>query len=172
MPFQREIPAEFRREIERQESGEAALIFLRITHPGSIGGANVVSDPEEFILDGITYQGFEFRFTMLTDNEQAPKATLTIQNVDRIIGEAVRNSVDPIHIEAHFIALSQFDLSVFPRVALSDPVERITSIYHAILTDVEGDSMFLTGTVRTYDYTQELFPGMRATQARCPGLYW
>lgn len=172
MPFQRSIPAEFRREIEKQESGEAAICFLRLIHPALIGGANVVSDPEDFILDGITYQGFEFRFDMLSDGEMMPKATLTVQNVDRIIGENVRNSVDPIRIEAHFIALSQFDLSVFPRVALDDPVERIASIYHAILVDVEGDSMFLTGTIRTYDYTQETFPGMRATEARCRGLFW
>ncbi len=181
MVVKRNIPIQFRREIEKQETGEFPLFFLRLTHPKIFPDIRIVSDPENFILPEMNksglivnqeYVGFEFGFDFLTDDEGPPKATLSVQNVDRIIGESVRQSVDPIHVYVDIIAASQFDLSVFPRVPLATPVERVARVQHAELIDVEGDSMFLTGTIRVKDYTQETYPGMRATEARTPGLYW
>lgn len=170
--MRRLIPSQVRREIDRQESGEFYLVFLDLKHSKLAEKIRVVSDPENFILDGNEYIGFEFNINLLTDTEQMPTARLSVQNVDRRIGEAVLNSTDPVRIEIQVIAGSQFDLSVFPRVALDDPVERIYRAKSLYLVDVKGDALSLSGTIKSWDYTQETWPALRATQERFPGLYW
>lgn len=170
--FQRVVPDSVRREIDKQESAEFYPIFLRFQHPSLTEDIRVVSDTEDFMLDGKLYQGFTFDIKLLTDGEGMPSARLSVQNVDRRIGEAVLNSVDSIRLEIQIIAGSEFDLSTFPRTELNNPSPRIYRARQLFLTDVEGNPMLLTGTIRSWDYTQETWPALRATQARFPGLYW
>ncbi|WP_337183859.1 DUF1833 family protein [Shinella sp.] len=170
--IERDIPQSARRELERQESAEIFLIFLTIRHRSLPEPVRVVSDPADYMLDGNRYQGFEFEISLLSDTEEAPTARLTVQNVDRRIGEAVRDAVSPPRLDIEVIAGSQFDMTVTPRVPLDGSVERVYAARHLYLTDVDGDVLQLTGTIRLWDYTQETWPALRATQNRFPGLYW
>ena len=70
------------------------------------------------------------------------------------------------------VRFREFDLSVAPRVPLGPSVEHIYVARHLYLTDVEGDVLQLSGTIRWWEYTQESWPALRATQNRFPGLYW
>lgn len=173
MTIKRNIPDTARREIEKQESAEIFLIFLKIKHQALSETIRVVSDPENFVLAGEEYQGFEFDISLLTDGEGMPEARLTVQNVDRKIGEAVLNSNDPCKLEIYVIEGSQFDLSVFPRTEIdTGGTEYTYRAKNLMLTQVEGNELSLTGVIRSWDYTQEVWPGLRATQSRFPGLYW
>lgn len=170
---QRYIAPTSRRELDRQESAEFYLVFLTITHRSLTTPIRVVCDPENFVLDGQEFQGFDFEIKLLTDSESAPKAQLSVQNVDRKIGDAIHSISDPARLEFQIIPGSEFDLSVFPRVELSpNSSERLYRAKQLYLTEVEGDALNLTGTIRSWDYTQETWPGIRATQQRFPGLFW
>ena len=167
----RDIPSATREQIEQQETSEIVLVFLTITHPTLREPIRVVSDPENFMLDGHEYIGFMFDITLLNDDDRPPRAKLSVQNVDRIIGQVVLEAFNPARVEIKVIAGDQFDLSVSPRTPIGEPA----LMYHAhqlYLTEVEGNAQTVSGTLRSWDFTQEVWPGMRATETRMPGLYW
>lgn len=171
MTIQRDIPSTVREQIERQETSEFVLIFLTISHPMLTEPIRVVSDPENFIYGGKEYVGFNFDITLLNDDDRPPRARLSVQNVDRIIGQTVLNAVNPARVDIKVISGDQFDLSVSPRQPIGEPA----LMYHAqqlYLTEVDGNPAVISGTLRSWDYTQEVWPGIRSTETRTPGLYW
>jgi hypothetical protein len=172
MSIERILPDGVGREVDRQESAEIYLVFLTVRHVNLPEPIRVVSDPHDFMLDGVRHQGFEFDVNLLSDTEDAPRAQLTIQNVDRRIAEAVLSMDSPARLDLDVIAGSQFNLTVSPRLPLTTPVPRVWRARHLYLTEVEGDPLQLTGTIRSWDYSQETWPALRATQNRFPGLYW
>lgn len=171
MTFKRNVPASVRADIEREANSDALLVFITITHPDLLEPIRVVNDPENFTLSGALHVGFEFRIELLSDNDSPPTARLTIQNVDRRIGDTLLRTVNPPRIELQIVAASEFDTTVSPRTELGTAA-RIYRAQHLYLTDVSGDKLQVSGTLRSFDYTQETWPALRATEARYPGLYW
>jgi len=169
---ERDIPDGARREIERAESAEFFPVFLTLRHDGISEPIRLVSDPKDFVLDGNTHTGFMFRVDLLSDTEGMPTAQLAVQNVDRRIGEAVLAARGAPRIDMEVIAGSEFDLSADPRTELSaGNSARVYSAKSLYLTEVEADVQELRGRLRSWDYTQETWPGTRVTQDRFPGLY-
>lgn len=172
MPQHRNIPLGVSRELDRQESAEALLVFLTIRSTVLSEPIRVVSDPENFILDGFEYQGFFFDITLLDDTDKMPQAQLTVQNIDTKMSTGILNCTEPVRLDIEVVALSEFDMTQFPRTEIDTPSPRVYAAKHLWLTDVEGTVMQLTGTIRSWDYVQETWPAVRATQTRFPGLYW
>lgn len=175
MTIERTVPAGVRREIDRQESPEFYLTFLTITHRTLIEPIRVVGDPKSFVLKDAgaiarTYLPYSFAIQILSDSEGMPEARLTIQNIDRRIGQAIQNADEPAKLLIEVCAASEFDLTVDPRVE-DTTAEKIYTADQLILHGVEANPMQLTGSIRSWDYTQELWPGMHATQDRFPGLF-
>lgn len=173
--IEREIPQSVRREIDRQESPEFYLTFLTITHRVLIEPIRVVSDPKSFVLKDAggtarTYNPWSFAIQILSDNEGMPTASLTIQNINRRIGQAIQAADEPARMSIEVIAGSEFDITTDPRVELST-AERFYTADHLVLYGVEANAMQLKGSIRTWDYTQEIWPGMYATKDRFPGLF-
>lgn len=173
----RTIPALVRAELEQENTSEAVLVFLKIQQSQLNDTIRVVSDPEDFWLNndsGIPelYKGFEFEIKLLTDTDGPPSANLAVQNVDRQIGDNILQATDPVRLEIRVISLSEFDETKFPRVALNNPVNHIYRAKHLRLIDVEGNIFTVSGTIRSWDYTQENWPGLRVTEERFPGIYW
>lgn len=171
MSIKRDIPATARTAYDEQESEVFPIVFLTIRHPTLMQPIRVVSDPEYFMLGGHEYIGFTFDITILSDTEAPPISRLSIQNVDRIIGRTVLRATDTIRMDMLIINSDQFDLTATPRVPLGDP-EYVYRARQLHLTDVDGDTIRLSGTLRTWNYTQETWPAQRATENRTPGLYW
>lgn len=171
MTIQRTIPNAFRNAIEREQAGDFPLVFLTITHPDLIDAIRVVADGDDFMLGGKLYTGLEFEIKLLNDNEEAPKANLRIQNVDKRISETLLRTVNPAMITIQIIAATEFNLDVSPRTEIGG-TEYIYTAQNLYLTDVNGDAFYIEGTLRSWDYTQETWPAIRATEARFPGLYW
>jgi Domain of unknown function (DUF1833) len=166
----RNISLSFRRTLESSFADEVDLVFLTISHPTLIDPIRIVWDTKYFIKGGLTFIGFPFEITLLTDDEQAPQATLTIQNVTPRIGDAIRELQSPPRLKMELLCSADFNLTVDPRTEIGTA----TVIYSAdklFLTNVSVDILNITGTIVGWDYLQRTWPGQRAMQANFPGLF-
>jgi hypothetical protein len=168
----RVVSASLRRELEKQESSEALLIFVTITHPTMDETIRVVSEPEgiDYVYGGETFIGFPFDIELLTDSERFPETRIAVQNVDETIGRAIKGLIGPPRVKIEILALSDFDTTVNPRTEIGTPTVEY-SADKLYLIDVEIDAMQITGRIVSWNYSQEVWPGVRATQNRTPGLY-
>lgn len=165
----RTISTGFRDFAEASEGQDVIVMFATITHASLIEPITVNSDIADYILGGVTYLGVAFSLQMLTDDENPPKASVGIQNVDQAIGEAVLalNSSPQIKIEIYL--KSDFDNST-PRNPIGTPAPEYVA-QELLLQNVKCDVMTMTADLMAYDITTEPWPSIRSTQDRLPGLY-
>lgn len=171
MAKQRSVSTSLRTELDRQETGEALLVFMTITNPDVNDIIRVVSDSVDYIWNDQKYIGFWFDASLLSDDDNPPEAQIKVQNVDEKIGLALQAVTKPCRVQIDVVAASQFDQSVVPRVAVEDPVIVEYSAKHLYLTNVDVNVMEVMGTLASWNYTQRSWPGIRATKTRCPALY-
>ena len=166
----RSIPASAASDLYGSETGEFHLVFLTIEHPDLGTPLRVVSDGKDFVLGGNTYSGFPFEITLLSDTNRPPEARLTIQNVDQRIIRLVRRIVDPPRLSFDVIWSDQFDLTVDPRTEIGT-ASKMYSAQQCYLTDIEADVEAVSGIIRSWDFTKELYPGEMAVKDSFPGLF-
>lgn len=155
--------------IELAEAPDALIAFLVIEHPSLADPIRVVSDLFDYVVGGLTYVGMPFGYRLLTDDESAPQTQLRIQNVDRRIGKALLSMRDRAVLTLTIRTSADFNLAADPRTEIASSV--IYGFTRFDLVDVSGDAAEITGRVILRDYSQETWPGIRATQSRCPGLF-
>jgi hypothetical protein len=160
-----------REELERLDAPDAILAFLTISHLGLSEPIRVVSDASDYMLNGVRFVGLPFGFRLLNDSDEIPRAQLTVQNVDRQLGEAVLSMSGRPEVSIELRSSADFDLSVHPRVPLGSAVP-IYAFRRLTLRDVTVSATELSGTVMLHDYTTEPWPSTRAIEARLPGLFW
>jgi hypothetical protein len=160
-----------RAELEQLDAPDAILAFLTISHLGLAEPIRVVSDATDYLLDGARFVGLPFGFRLLTDTDEVPRTQLTVQNVDRRIGEAVLALTGRPEVSIELRSSADFDLTVVPRVVLGASAP-IYAFRRLTLRDVTVTATELSGTVMLHDYTTEPWPSMRAIEARLPGIFW
>lgn len=165
----RVIDADVRAGLESPETPDALLAFLTITHPGLSEPIRVVSDVMDYTVDGQTFIGMPFDYQLLSDNESAPQTQIRMQNVDRRIGMALRQIKERARLRLEIRSSADFDLSQDPRTEIASST--IYAFDQFELVDVSVDAAEITGRVMLRDYAQETWPGLRATQSRCPALF-
>lgn len=166
----RDIPPALLSRIQDEVSPDALIGFVTITHPGLVAPLRIVSDPIDFVCGGELYIGCPFEFQPLTDEDTAPTTTLRVQNADRRIGEALRGMSDRATVQLEARSTADFDLSVVPRTEIGSS-SVLYGFRYFELTDVTVTPIDVSGTLMIRDYSQEPYPGKRATQTRCPGLF-
>ncbi|OWJ78425.1 DUF1833 family protein [Haematobacter genomosp. 1] len=168
---ERDIPAATRASLEDAASPDALLAFLLVEHPALAEPIRLVCDPLDYLYQGEKWTGIVFGYTILDDAEEAVAAAeITLPNVDRRIGQALREITGEARLTLSLLSTADFDLSVVPR----EPVGTPGVIHHMpgyVLKSVTGDAVQVTGQVGLHDYSQEPWPCVSATQARLPGLY-
>lgn len=167
-----------RQAMERQETDEALLLFAALSHPsipapirvvndaGSVGGA-----PMTYLWRGAEWAAFPFDVEYIADTEDFPVARATLQNVDRAIGDMLRAVSTPLRLDLFVLHASDFDLTVNPRVGLAGDPAPDAEALRLWLVDVTVDALQVSGTIRSWDYTQDSWPAQRATRDRCPATY-
>lgn len=174
---QRSISDDFRESIQQQESEVFPLIFVRIRHPAFSHELRFVKNGADIKLNSAdstqqTYIGAEFDINVISDGENTPTAQFSAQNVDRILGQALLDTSDPARIDIEIYSSALFDETVIPHVPIDpDPQFEYQSLY-LWLTDVSIMGDFVSGTLKGWDYTQENYPSLSATEEVCPGLFW
>jgi hypothetical protein len=174
----RDILAETRASLEEPEGEDQPFVFITIEHEDIDEPIRVVSDtgtengePVTFEWDGDSYIAMPFEIELLSDNEGPPRGRITIQDVDRDAGEAIRGLLTPAEITITVIPTSEFDLTVNPRTEVDTAVPAYGPAGGITIRNIQGDALQITGDLVSIDDTREPWPSLRATQALLPGLY-
>lgn len=165
--------------LEGPRTSEAPLIFLTIEHAALDAAIRIVSDvattngvPVTYTHRGASFTAMPFDVELLSDDDGAPKGKISVQNVDRAIGEAILALQTRVTLTIEIVPASEFNLTVSPRVPLVG--NHAIPIYRAIgltLRDVSVDAMGATGEIVSLEDDIEPWPYLRVTQALLPGLY-
>lgn len=166
----RPVDAGLRAGLERETAPDALLAFLTVRHPRLVAPIRLVSDVFDYLRGAERFVGLPFGFRAVTDEESAPATELTMQNVDRRIGAALRSMPDRARVEVELLSSADFDLTRDPREELA-PATPIYAMRHFQLVEVTATASRITGTLMLRDYGQEPWPGQSATQSVCPGLF-
>lgn len=160
----------FRAALEAPYNDDPPMVFITIEHDSLVAPIRCVYDVVDYVLDGDTYVGFPFDVVLVSDSEDAPRGRLSVQNVDRIIGEAVRELSSPPKVTIEIYPASDFDLTVRPRVPLGIPqlAYRAAFLY---LRNVSVDVLTASGDLTSWEYANLPWPSKFATQALLPGLF-
>ncbi|MCB5411322.1 DUF1833 family protein [Pseudogemmobacter faecipullorum] len=167
----RNITPAAREDLLAESSPNALLGFLTIRHRNLIEPIRVVSDPIDYIVGGNHFIGCPFDFQLLTDEDRAPQTQIRLQNVDRRIGETLRTITDRATVQLEARSSADFDLYMTPREEKPGGSAVLYGFRHFDLVDVTVTPIEVTGTLMLRDFTQEPWPGKRATQSRTPGLF-
>lgn len=157
--------------LEAEASPEAVLAFLTLTHPALAQPIRVVSDVMDYVVDGDVYLGFPFDFKLLTDADAPPRTELRIEAVSRRLSRALRSLTGQTEVALALRSTADFDLGQEPRVA-TGPAAPIYAFSRFTLRDVTGTATEISATITLADYAVEPVPAIRATENRCPGLFW
>lgn len=167
----RSLSTPFRNSLEASANGDAALLFATISHPSLTGPIRVVNDIVDYVWGGETFYGLPFMMEFLSDGDRPPSGKLTIQNIDRRIGQAIiKLDVSP-GIQIDVLPSSDFGAAVAGvRTEIGTPTAEY-SAPRLRLRNVTGDAMAIEGELWSYDLSREPYPAVRSTKDRLPGLF-
>ncbi len=152
-------PATFTAWTARQNRGEQIVALLELSHPQLLEPIRAVSDVKDITVNGVTFQKFPFGFQFPGEGETIPRCDLSIQNVDKRIGHAVKN-------------LKGAMAATLSAVLREDPDQIIIDVPRLYLVNVVVNGAFATGTLIGRRNANSAWPGVRATPELTPGLHW
>lgn len=142
-----------------QETGEVFLVLLTLTSPQMGSPIRVVNNTEDVVSNGNTFVKFPFDITFPDEGEdRAPVAQLRIDNIDRQIVQAVRDTTDVIKVTIEWI-----------RAADPDTIE--VSFPDFELTDVQYDELHVRGRLTLDSFLEEPFPADTFNPGGFPGMF-
>lgn len=155
----RSVSTTFKQAVAAQETGEAFLVLLTISHADLAAPIRVSSDAVNTTSRGETYVAFPFDLALPDDNRSsAPRARLTIDNVDRQIVEAMR--------------LIQSPPTVLMEVVLASDPDTVEAEFPAFkLRSVEVDILTVRGDLTIELFEDEPYPAGSFVPSAFPGLF-
>jgi hypothetical protein len=149
----------FRSAAFAQETDEAVIILLTITHPDLAAPLRFARNMQAVISRGNTFTAYAFDVDLPTQDSESPaKSTLRIDNVDRVIVEQLRLISGPPGVMVEAVLAST------PDIVEAGPFQfTLRNATYDILT-VEGELAFLEVLGRK-------FPKGSFTPATHPGIF-
>lgn len=145
--------------LNAQETDEAFLILLTLSHPSMSAPLRVTSDAVQTQSRGESFVPFPFELTLPDDDENgAPEARLAIDNIDRQIVQSLR-------------ALPFAPLVLIEIVRAADPDTVEARFADFTLRDVTYDSRVVEGILGVEDFTAEPYPANVFAPGLFPGLF-
>lgn len=155
----RNISVTAMRAIFDQETEQAFVILMTITHPMLDDPIRVTNNAVDLISGGNTYIAYPFMVSLPNEQEdQIPSVRLTIDNVSRNLTEAVESISS-----AATVAFSVV------RAAEADVIEAGPWTFK--LRNVTYDAFSLEGTIDSEDILNEPFPAPIYNPETTPGLF-
>ena len=133
------------------------MVLLTFTHDGLSSPVRVCSNSESVLSRTKTFLPFPFMVTLPDDMDgQPPRATLTIDAVDRSIIQMVRTLATPVDVLMEVVFAST-----------PDTVEGSWPEFQ--LVEVEYNALTVSGSIVQTDFTREPYPEGRQTPTDFPG---
>ena len=155
----RNVSATARAAINAQQTGEAFLILLTISHPNIDPPIRVTSDGVNTISRGETFIAYPFEVTLPDDrDDQVVRASLRVDNVGREIATALRSIDSPPQVTLEVV------LGSSPDTVEAGP-------FDFTLRGATYDALTVTGDLVFEDILNEPIPGDAMTPANFPGLF-
>ena len=164
----RQVSTAFKRAVNGQETSEAFILLVTISHSAFTDDMRIASDPFELLpnagVNGVISRGLEYIYLPFSinlpqqDDTGIARAQLQIDNVDRRIINAVRSANSPLSITLEVVLSSDVDT---PEISIEDfRLER-----------VEYDSLVVSGDISVEYFELEPFPAGRFTPSDFPGMF-
>lgn len=155
----RNITPQTRAAIYAPETDEVFIILLTLHHAGMEAPLRVCSGGQEVTSRGEAFVAYPFALTLPEDEDgRAPRARLSIDNVDRQIVAAVRGLTSSPQVLIEII-----------RAAAPDVVEATFEDFR--FTNITYDSRAVTGDLTVEDFTAEPYPAASFSPSLFPGIF-
>jgi hypothetical protein len=144
----------------QQETGEAFVVLITITHPIiAAEPIRVCSNATDVLSRGLTFFAYPFQLQLpSSDPTQPPKAQLKIDNVTPEIINALRG-------------LDTSPTVTFEIIRAKQPNIIEISMPNFILNSVQYDSLTITGDISVEQYLTEPYPKGTYSPGYFPGLF-
>lgn len=144
----------------KRENEVPIILLLKIEHDDLASpirlARNTVGD--DIASNGNVFTAVPFEFDYITDDDNAPTATLTVQNADRAVGLALESIVTPAECTLQIV------LATSP-----DTIER--EGLHFQLRNCQWDGWQVTGELSQAYFAQEPWPKWKITPRLFPSLF-
>ena len=151
------VTDEFRADAWSPES-DLYLVLLTIEHPDLDSPIHVVNNTVNVISNGITYVAFPFEIALPESPENSPpRAELSISNVSREIGQAIRQVGSPPTVTITVIRQQTPNVIEAQHVGMK-------------LTGVSYNAQKVSGQLVREDFTTEPYPSVTYSPAEFKGL--
>lgn len=155
------------RAVLAQETGEAFLILLTISHPDLSVPVRLVYNETNIVSRGETFFRAAFQIILPDDSEDVPTTTIRVDNVaavDPNDGQEKRVS--------DYVRLLQSPPTVTLEIVLgSSPDVLEGGPYDMVLQRADYDALEVTGELGFDDMLNEPYPGDSFTPSLYPGLF-
>lgn len=163
----RQVSNAFKAAVYAQETSEAFIILLTISHPNFTQNIYISSDPSELLpkngVRGTISNGTEFLYVPFTlnmpqdDDTGVSRASLSIDNVSNQIIEYIREANSALSIKIEIVLASDPDTI---EITLDDfKLERVTYDANTISAEISIE-YFELEPFPSRDFTPTDFPGM------------
>lgn len=140
-----------------QETGEAWLVLLTITHPALAQPIRVTSDNQDTVSNGNTFQTFPFQITLPGEDPESPsRARLKIDNVDRSIVNTLRTITSAPSLMIQVVLASQPNVIEVEFTGLT--LREAEYDAQSVIGDLVFEAIFVEPL--TIQMTPARFPGM------------
>lgn len=144
-----------------QETEEVFLSCCKISHPTLTDAIRVVNSKVNLTHAGEEYIGMYFTVRLPNDSEDGvAQVQLEVQNVDRVIVEAVRNMAGGVPPTVTFFV-----------VLASDPESIEVGPYEVTMRDIKYNFQSVTGICTWEDHLNQAYPCHAFTPNNFPGLF-
>lgn len=141
-----------------QNESDLPLILLTISHSSLEEDICIVNNKVNITSNEIEYIAFPFQIQLPDSKEDSqPSSKLTISNVSREIGQAIRSISTPPSVEIIIVRQDTLDI-----------VE--AQFYGMRLNNVKYNMMTVTSDLAFEDLTREAFPSLRFSPAIFRGI--
>lgn len=154
----RNLSQPIRSSLQAWYTDEVYLALLTLTHPDVPQGVHLANNDESITSNGQEFIGFPFEISLPSEDDNFPRAQLTVQNIDRVIGRTLMPLTTPMRAKIQV-------------VLFSDPDDVWLEYKNFYLRSVTGNAYTVSGEIDTWDFGSDPWPARRATKDRFPSLF-
>lgn len=148
-----------RQSLNAAESNDTFLVLLTLSHADLAEPLRVSSDGQDTLSRGNNFIAYPFELSLPSDEDnRAPRAHLTIDNVDRQIVQAVRT-------------LTSAPTALIEIIRAADPDTVEAKFEDFKLTNVFYDAHTVEADLTIEDFTAEPYPAASFSPSLFPGIF-